>query len=308
MKRSLSNNTIHIENSSNIRLTNGAWKIHAGEELVLSFNLNATRNIGFSAIMSCTSEFNESDVSLHCNNTFLRCFLVTDYYPERQIIFYVTSENSIKNNNTLKISVATGSLSALLIQSVDIFRFGLRQQEDPSWCWAATTVSLDRYFRNNTNANSNYIIDQCIFVGCIRGGITCCGSQPHVDCLGDGEISEGLEHFGIAGISGNNPATLDQIRSQISYGNPIVARILWPNNTGHVVVIWAFDEFNQKLVVSDPYNPTNLRIIPYDKFCNDYDSGSLTHGIWSHYYFTTPHTHSTQHDCRASSSHSHTDL
>jgi len=138
--------------------------------------------------------------------------------------------------------------------------FEIETQELDQWCWAAVSVSLERYLSDQVNT-----IRQCELAGRVLGS-TCCPTR--VPCNTAERLQTALRKIGrLDKIEGQ--LSFVRVKTEIQRGFPIAVRIEWRNGSAHFVIIRGYrDDGAQILNIADPWYENSLQ--DYDTFCDDY--------------------------------------
>jgi hypothetical protein len=139
-------------------------------------------------------------------------------------------------------------------QAVTLQSFHLQKQQMLNWCWAAVSVSVERFFDPESS------LRQCDIVEALNPGVDgCCGKPIPDPCNTVGLLQDALTKVACLRQVIRNPLSFAQIQEQISVELPVCARIGWNGGSevsGHFVVIngWGLAPTGAPLVhVLDPY-------------------------------------------------------
>lgn len=154
--------------------------------------------------------------------------------------------------------------------------FAMQHQQQTQWCWAATSVSVAKYYRSWSTWT------QCAMVNAEKGQSTCCtnGSsdacnQPHVlnAPLSRAEV---LDHMVSATV------TYAELQTEIAAGRPVAWRIGWSGGGGHFAVIEGYRVLGgQWVAIDDPWYGES------DVALTTLTGGTYQGtGTWTHTYFT----------------------
>ncbi|MCX6591372.1 MAG: hypothetical protein NTZ56_07600 [Acidobacteria bacterium] len=119
--------------------------------------------------------------------------------------------------------------------------FKVEPQKNTEWCWAAVTVSVDRFFRPTSKKS------QCQIVGKALNK-SCCGSgqpvPPDSPCNLQGLLHEELKKLGLLARDPLlEPATFPIVQREVDAGRPLCVLIKWRDkkgvvtNRGHFITI-----------------------------------------------------------------------
>jgi len=160
--------------------------------------------------------------------------------------------------------------------------FTMQFQRHLNWCWAATTVSIEKYYIPAST------LTQCSLVNTELRRTDCCNfssSTPWHECNSTYYLDDSLRKRNLLANFIANHATFPQIQNEINNPNihPIALRIAWLLGGAHFMVISGYYQtaIGNFLKIQDPIFMTTY--VPYDIFPKGY-WGSL--GTWTHSYFT----------------------
>lgn len=154
--------------------------------------------------------------------------------------------------------------------------FTMQFQQQTQWCWAATSVSVSRYYTPWSGWT------QCDMVNQEKGQTTCCqdGStsacnQPHV-------LDAPLARADVLNFMQGGTVAYDVVRDEIDAGRPVAWRIGWSGGGGHFAVIDGYQRFGAEWVaVDDPWYGAS------DVALSTLTGGTYQGtGTWTHTYFT----------------------
>ncbi len=151
--------------------------------------------------------------------------------------------------------------------------FVMQAQTQSNWCWAATSVSVARYY----NAGTTWT--QCAVANGELGRTDCCTTGAAGPCNQANTLNTALTRVGHLNRMTSGPITREQIRAELAAGRPVCARTAWAGGGAHFVAITGFfggDIFE----IDDPIS--GVQNVDYDVFLTSY-RGS---GSWTHSYFT----------------------
>ncbi|MCX6624929.1 MAG: C39 family peptidase [Acidobacteria bacterium] len=107
----------------------------------------------------------------------------------------------------------------------------MQRQEKSEWCWAAVSVSVDRFFRPNSRHT------QCDIAGAALGRSCCDGARPAPSdsCNTPHALHPVLGRFHLLAADPIvKPLTFNQVRTEIDAGRPVCVLIKWLDNNGQV--------------------------------------------------------------------------
>jgi hypothetical protein len=151
----------------------------------------------------------------------------------------------------------------------------LQAQLQSQWCWAACSTSVAHFF----DASSGWT--QCGVANAELAQTGCCDDGSTPACNQPWYLDRALTRTGNFASRSTGPASMSAIRSQLSAGRPIAARIGWAGGGGHFVTIsGCLDDATGVLEVRDPIYGTSE--ISLANFSSSYQGS----GSWTHTYFT----------------------
>ena len=100
------------------------------------------------------------------------------------------------------------------------------KQAQTNWCWAASSVSILKYYGKSVTQNA--------FVSKVKGSAV-------NKTASDREVLAGLKAYGLTGTLVSDAITYNRIVSQIGTGKPVYAGWTWNTSGGHAIVIDGFD-------------------------------------------------------------------
>jgi hypothetical protein len=141
-------------------------------------------------------------------------------------------------------------------QQLLLKHFHLQKQQMLNWCWAAVSVSVERFF------NPESFLRQCDMIQALNPDVNdCCGKPIPAPCNKVGLLQDALTKVACLQKVVRGPLSFAQIQEQMSAGLPVCVRIGWNGGSevsGHFVVIngWSLSPSNAPLVhVLDPFFP-----------------------------------------------------
>lgn len=158
--------------------------------------------------------------------------------------------------------------------------FFMQFQQRTNWCWAATAVSIRRYYQPASP------LTQCALVCQTIGRNDCCNNPPVVACNVAGDLGLVLQALGHLQATVARPATLVEIAAQIAALRPLAVRVAWWNGGAHFMACTGYFLTIGGLCylqIQDPWFGTSL--VPLAVFPLLYWGRS---GVWTHTCFTRP--------------------
>jgi hypothetical protein len=164
------------------------------------------------------------------------------------------------------------ALGAESTETSSIKTFQMERQKERNWCWAAVTVSVDRYF-DATSLD----LEQCELAGkMFRAGV--CGNEKKFNK--PRKLQEALRLVdNLKDQPLNGPLRFERIRQEINANRPVCARIQWKGGGAHFIVIDGCTEFDsgfRQVHVQDP--DSGPGVVSYDELAYAY----RLQGEWSH--------------------------
>ena len=159
---------------------------------------------------------------------------------------------------------------------VDVkLRFAMQKQSQGNWCWAATSVSIARFYGNTTWT-------QCAMANAELSRTDCCGTGAAGACNVYGTLDTSLNRTGhFVSISGGT-VTFDVVEQQMLANRPIGIRIAWGGGGAHFVAATGTED-DGSVWVSDCGSGT-VSLVVYNTLKTAYNGT----GSWTHTYLTKP--------------------
>src|SRR5438105_1231176 len=107
--------------------------------------------------------------------------------------------------------------------------FQIEKQTKDMWCWAAVSVSVNRYFSPKSKWT------QCRVAREVTHNQNCCGDKEA--CNLAEKLEDGLKAVEHWKETLDGVLTFEQIQSEIDASRPVCARIGWRHGGGHFVII-----------------------------------------------------------------------
>lgn len=153
-------------------------------------------------------------------------------------------------------------------------RFTMQAQQQSNWCWAATSVSLRRYYQPAST------LTQCALVDQRRGRSDCCASGGSDACNQPDNTAEVIQSLGHLRSVQSSAATRQQLLTELVAGRPVALRVRWGSAAvGHALVVDGMDE-GDLVTVADPWFGDS--VVDYDVMLGTYQSN----GTWGSTYYT----------------------
>jgi Peptidase_C39 like family len=158
----------------------------------------------------------------------------------------------------------------------------MERQKMPEWCWAAVSVSVDRFFRPGS------VHTQCELAGSVLT-LPCCSSPtPSGACNAPHELNPVLGRLHLLAADPIlKPLTFGHVQKEIDAGRPVCVLIKWldkkgqVSNRGHFIAISGYrvtPAHAQFVSLADPFfGPSE---IDYTQFCSPAGGYRSGHGVW----------------------------
>jgi hypothetical protein len=154
--------------------------------------------------------------------------------------------------------------------------FDMQHQQQTNWCWSATTVSINAYFKPTTDWT------QCKLVNAEFGRTDCCNNGSNVNCNRPWYLYKSLTRTGNLKLSSAGSGTMDQIATEIDAGHPLACAVYWQGGGGHALAIQGYNRDLDMIALGDPWwGPSDITLWA---FTNQYQ----TTGQWGDKYFVKP--------------------
>ncbi|WP_018261982.1 papain-like cysteine protease family protein [Methylobacterium sp. WSM2598] len=158
--------------------------------------------------------------------------------------------------------------------------FGIEQQEQDNWCWAAVGVSIEHFYAGARRRT------QCALACTALGRQDCCadGGSDTTKCDKPWYLDRVLKIVGHLEDTTAQPLTFAQVQARIDAGSVVGCRIGWYGGGGHFVAVIGYltQDGRTYLDIADPIWMETQ--VAYDEFPSLYRSG----GDWTHSYLTAP--------------------
>jgi len=153
--------------------------------------------------------------------------------------------------------------------------FAMQHQQQTQWCWAATSVSVAKYYRSWSTWT------QCGMVNAEKGQSTCCTNGSSDACNQPHVLNAPLSRAQVLDHMVSATVTYAELRAEIAAGRPVAWRIGWSGGGGHFAVIEGYRVGSQWVAVDDPWYGESD--VPLTTLTGGTYQGT---GTWTHTYFT----------------------
>jgi hypothetical protein len=157
--------------------------------------------------------------------------------------------------------------------------FNIQKQQHDKWCWAAVSVSLERYFVPTSTLTQGQMATEVL-------GIPGCSGNPG-PCNQPAKLQDALDVVRQRTASGPRPLTFPAPRGRLTFRElgqeldgslPVCVRIGWEGGGGHFLVLSGYQQLSsgdQLVDVADPFYGDGT--IDYNELAFAYvDSGQWT--------------------------------
>lgn len=151
--------------------------------------------------------------------------------------------------------------------------FRIDRQEYTNWCWAATALSVHKFFDATTTLQQFEIVNG--FLG--RGD---CGTTgPPAGCNEQADLNLVFVSRRLFRSGFSRHASIAELTASILANSPICVRIGWRGGGGHAVIAFGVSATGM-VVVGDPFEGT--RVMNHGVLRSQYSNL----GTWTHTIFT----------------------
>lgn len=162
-------------------------------------------------------------------------------------------------------------------QPVDaVLRFTMERQQQGNWCWAATSVSVAKFY----DPSSTWT--QCAMANGQLSRNDCCGGGASGACNVYGFLDGSLQRAGHLDHVTGGTTSYGIVHEQMLAGRPLGIRVAWAGGGAHFVAATGIEE-GEMVVVSDCGSGTTS-VVAYDTLSAAYNGS----GTWTDSYFTKP--------------------
>jgi Papain-like cysteine protease AvrRpt2 len=193
---------------------------------------------------------------------------------------------SVLRHNRIPLALETppaagleaGTPAATVAPSWKRLSFTMQHQQQTQWCWAATSVSVARFYDGRTRWT------QCGMVDAALGQHGCCHQGGSARCNRPNVLDAPLARADILARRQNAAVGYSAIRAEIDAGRPVAWRIGWRGGGGHFAVIEGYQRRGaQWVAIDDPwYGQSDVAVSTL--LGGRYQQT----GAWTHTYFTRP--------------------
>ena len=154
------------------------------------------------------------------------------------------------------------------------------RQEQPNWCWAAVSLSVDACYADQSGAATTW--SQCSIVNAELNQTSCCDDGSTPACDRPWYLDLAFTRVGRFRLKLTRRLRPVETRIQIDANRPYGIRIGWFQGGGHFVGVSGFDAGNGTFEIADPWYGTSVQ--SHAIFPRHYQGG----GRWTHSYATQP--------------------
>jgi len=163
----------------------------------------------------------------------------------------------------------------------------MEQQEQDQWCWAAVTISICRFYRDQKWQHQCDLVNQVLAP--ILGGIDCSQDGASDSCNIPFSLSDALNTTGHLAQAVPGVVSFEDLTQEIDVRQrPLATRIVFADFiTRHFIVVigcMQTPDGKQWVKVADPsLSSGNVTSIEYASLLNDYRPGAT----WDQSYFSS---------------------
>lgn len=153
--------------------------------------------------------------------------------------------------------------------------FNIQAQTQTNWCWAATSVSVSRFYWTGSAWT------QCQVASSELGRTDCCNSPVPSPCNVPWYLDRALTRTNNF-VSLTGQLTFAQVKAEIDAGRPVGARVGWSGGGGHFMVIYGYRTvgLTRYFDIADPIYGNSSPTVT--TFSTNYQGS----GTWTHSYYT----------------------
>ncbi len=142
----------------------------------------------------------------------------------------------------------------------------MQKQQQSQWCWAATTVSITRFYEQQST------LTQCQLVNLHFGRSDCCSQPSSSNCNRPSNTGEALNRVGHLREDRAGVLTFQQIQDEVNLARPIAIRIAWSGGGAHAIALdgYATSGTTQWVYGDDP-GSGNSFVATYNSFKTAYN-------------------------------------
>lgn len=151
--------------------------------------------------------------------------------------------------------------------------FQMEHQEHDQWCWAAVSLSVDRYFSPTSR------MTQCAIAQQVLGVRGCSNVEA---CNKPAKLQDALKSIHrLKGKPTAGPMSFEEIQKCLDAGRPVCLRIGWESGGGHFVMLCGYRLSRSGIRLVDVEDPLyRSTTVIYEDFISSYRSS----GQWTASY------------------------
>jgi len=158
--------------------------------------------------------------------------------------------------------------------------FKMQEQEQTRWCWAAVSVSVEKYFFPTSTLTQCQLAKEVISdanADCCRNPDSCNGVAKLQDALHKIEERAKASPIALRFPDPSKPMSFFEVKAEIDSGMPVGVRMEWAGLGAHFLVISGYWTLSgQKLLeIGDPLFGEGT--VDFDWFSTSYFGGQWTH-------------------------------
>ena len=160
-------------------------------------------------------------------------------------------------------------------QPVDaVLRFTMQQQQQSNWCWAATSVSIAKFYDPATTWT------QCAMANGQLSRTDCCGAGASGPCNVYGYLDGSLQRCGHLDHWASGTVPYAGVSGEMQAGRPLGIRVAWSGGGAHFIAATGVEEGGM-VVVSD-CGSGSTSVVAYTTLQTAYNGS----GTWTDSYYT----------------------
>ena len=152
--------------------------------------------------------------------------------------------------------------------------FAMQRQQQTQWCWAAVSISVNRFYRSASGWTQCKVVDKAL------GQQSCCSNGGTPRCNQPWYLDRALNIVANLRSWKAGKATFAKVQAEVNACQPLCLRIGWNGGGGHFVAVYGYS--GSSLNVADPWYGNSVQ--SYSTFPGSYNGG----GAWTHDYYTKP--------------------
>lgn len=176
-----------------------------------------------------------------------------------------------------KIIVDRPILNLNLLLNTTSLKFNIQLQTQSNWCWAATSVSVNRFYKPATDWT------QCKVASAEQNINSCCNTPLPGGCNVYWYLDKSLVRVSCYNrMEGAAATTWEMIKAEIQAGRPVGVRTAWSGGGAHFLVIYGVQSLGltKYFMVDDPIYGKSVYTVA------NFKTAYRGSGSWTHTYYT----------------------